>query len=69
MPQLDKEAVGFGLQLVSTLGTGIFAGGAFYINAVEHPARMEADMSTAVTAWKPSFLRAAALQVRFLPSE
>jgi len=57
---IDRATVGLGLKVLSTVTAGIFAGGALYINVVEHPARMEApDMATAVTSWKPSFTRAA----------
>ena len=64
MATLDKETIGFGLKLVSTFTSGMFAGCALYVNAVEHPARMTHDMTTAVTIWKPSYLRAIELNVR-----
>ena len=60
----DKDTVGLCLKGLSTITAGMFAGGALYINAVEHPARMEAtDMPTALMCWKPSFTRAAAMMV------
>ena len=62
---IDKAAVGIGLKCLSTVTAGLFAGGALYINIVEHPARMEAtDMKTALTCWKPSYTRAASIMVR-----
>ena len=62
---LDLAATGFGLKAFSTITAGMFAGGALYINLVEHPARMEAtDMPTALICWKPSYTRAARLMVR-----
>ena len=61
----DLATTGFGLKAFSTITAGMFAGGALYINLVEHPARMEAtDMSTALICWKPSYTRAARLMVR-----
>ncbi len=61
---LDRATIGLGLKVLSTATAGLFAGGALYINLVEHPARMESpDMPTAVTAWKPSFVRAANIWV------
>ena len=47
------------LKLTSTVGTGIIAGGAIYINIVEHPARMELDDSQSLhRQWRESFDRA-----------
>lgn len=47
------------LKLTSTVGTGIIAGGAIYINVVEHPARMELDDSQSLhRQWRESFDRA-----------
>eukprot|EP00794_Sanderia_malayensis_P000423 gene423-1059_t len=64
--ELDKATVGLGFKVLSTVTSGIFAGGALYINLVEHPARMEApDMAAAVTMWKPSFVRAASIWSKF----
>ncbi|XP_065057869.1 uncharacterized protein LOC135685743 [Rhopilema esculentum] len=63
---IDKAAVGLGLKCLSTVTAGLFAGGALYINLVEHPARMEAtDMKTALTCWKPSYTRAASIMSKF----
>ena len=60
----DQETVGLCLKGLSTITAGLFAGGALYINVVEHPARMEAtDMPTALSCWKPSYTRAAAIMV------
>ena len=65
MDKIDKEVAGLGLSLLSTASTALFAGGALYINRVEHPARMTHDPATAITIWKPSFLRAAKTQVSY----
>lgn len=60
----DQNKLGFGLKAISTVTAGLFAGGALYINVVEHPARMEAtEMPAALTSWKPSYTRAAATMV------
>jgi len=55
---VDKCCVVHSLKFISTLTSGIFAGGALYINLVESPARSTHDAETAVTIWKPSFIRA-----------
>jgi len=51
------------LKIFTTATAGLFAGGALYITLVENPARMTHDPSSAITQWKPSFVRAAPLQV------
>lgn len=58
----DKVHCGSVLKIVSTVGAGMFAGGAFYISAVESAARNTHDPPMAITMWKPSFLRAKAVQ-------
>ena len=40
----------------------LFAGAAVYINAAEHPARLECGTETAATVFGPSYRRAAAMQ-------
>jgi hypothetical protein len=50
-------------QLISLLATTLFASASFYVSFVEHPARMMSDTTTALTQWRPSFKRAAAMQI------
>ena len=50
-------------QLISLLATTLFASASFYVSFVEHPARMMRDPTTALTQWRPSFKRAAAMQI------
>ena len=50
-------------EIVATLACGVFAGAALYINLVEHPARLSCGVALAITEWKPSYERAAAMQV------
>jgi hypothetical protein len=50
------------LQFVATLCGAMFTGAAFYVNLVEHPARMSCDTKTAATVWVPSYQRAAVMQ-------
>jgi hypothetical protein len=40
----------------------LFAGAAFYVSAVEHPARMALDPKSALTQWKPGYERGALMQ-------
>lgn len=40
-----------------------FAGVAFYVNAVGHPARLELDNANALKQWKAMYARAAPMQV------
>lgn len=49
-------------EAVATLSAGLFAGAAIYINAVEHPARMECGTVLAATEFAPSYRRATYLQ-------
>lgn len=47
------------LKFASTVATGVIAGGAIYINLVEHPARMELDdVQSLHRQWRESFDRA-----------
>ena len=58
----DRGTVEFCLKGLSTITAGLFAGGALYVNAIEHPARMEAtNMPTALTCWNLSNTRAGAI--------
>jgi hypothetical protein len=50
------------LQILATLSAALFAGGAFYINFVEHPARLSLETDTALRHWRASFWRATFLQ-------
>lgn len=58
----DKASCGLALKVVSCVSTGLFAGGSMYISLVEAPARATHDAASAVTMWKPSFIRAQQLQ-------
>ncbi len=49
-------------EFLATFCTAIFAGAAVYINAVEHPARIECGTSLAATVFGPSYRRAAIMQ-------
>src|SRR4029453_18975887 len=49
-------------ELVAALCSGIFAGAAVYINLVEHPARLECGLATAVAQFRPSYRRATVMQ-------
>lgn len=50
------------LQGLATLSAAFFAGGAFYISPVEHPARMQAGIAVALAEFRPSYKRAAPWQ-------
>ena len=51
-----------GIALLATLSTGLFAGAAIYINAVEHPARLACGADLAVRQFGPSYRRATVMQ-------
>jgi len=51
------------LAVVATLATGLFAGAAVYITLVEHPARVGCGPAVAVREFRPSYRRAAVMQV------
>ena len=64
--KFDLVQSGSMLKVTSTICSGLFAGGALYITMVEQPARMTHDPVSAITQWKPSFVRAASLQVIYI---
>jgi uncharacterized membrane protein len=43
--------------------TGLFAGAALYVSLVEHPARMSCTLAVALAEFRPSYRRAAVMQV------
>jgi hypothetical protein len=49
--------------IVATLCSGLFAGAAIYINAVEHPARLSCGTELALCEFAPSYRRATVMQV------
>jgi hypothetical protein len=51
------------LLIIATVCSGIFAGAAIYINAVEHPARLSCGTELAVREFAPSYHRATVMQV------
>jgi anthrone oxygenase-like protein len=50
-------------ELIAIIACAFFAGIALYINLAEHPARMECGTELAATVFRPSYKRAAVLQV------
>jgi hypothetical protein len=53
------------LKIIALLTSGLFAGAALYVTAVEHPVRMSQGASIALQEFKQSFRRAAPLQAAF----
>lgn len=51
------------LDLLALLCTTAFAAIAAYISVVEHPARLAGDTGAALAQWRPSYKRAAVMQV------
>jgi hypothetical protein len=51
------------LAILATLATGLFAGAALYVSLVEHPARVDSGPAVAVRQFRPSYRRAAVMQV------
>lgn len=51
------------LELLATLCAGFFAGAAVYLTVVEHPARLECGPTLALREFRPSYRRAAVMQV------
>jgi hypothetical protein len=50
------------LKVIAVLSSGLFAGAALYITAVEHPARMSQGALFALQEFRPGYKRAAPLQ-------
>ena len=50
------------LKVIALLSSGLFAGAALYITAVEHPARISQGALIALQEFRPSYKRAAPLQ-------
>jgi len=50
------------IELVGVLACTSFAGAAFYVTAVEHPARMSCGTEIAAAEWAPSYKRATVMQ-------
>lgn len=51
------------LELIAILFTTVFTGICLYVAIVEHPARLATDTSAALAQWRPSYRRAAAMQI------
>jgi hypothetical protein len=51
------------LELLALLFTTAFAAVAVYIAVVEHPARLAGETGAALAQWRPSYKRAAVMQV------
>jgi hypothetical protein len=49
--------------VIAALSSALFAGGAVYINLVEHPARMSCGTEIALSEFAPSYQRATVVQV------
>jgi hypothetical protein len=52
----------FLFKVIAVLSSGLFAGAALYITAVDHPARMSQGALFALQEFRPSYKRAAPLQ-------
>jgi hypothetical protein len=50
-------------EMVALICTGLFAGAALYVSLVEHPARLACSTDVALAEWRPSYKRAAIMQV------
>jgi anthrone oxygenase-like protein len=50
-------------EIVALICTGLFAGAALYVSLVEHPARLACSTDVALAEWRPSYKRAAVMQV------
>jgi hypothetical protein len=55
-----------GLALLSAtlalVAAALFTGAAFYVSAVEHPARLKLDNAALLAEWKPSYARGTLMQ-------
>ncbi len=49
--------------ILAFICTALFAGAALYVSMVEHPARMASDLAVALAEFRPSYKRAAVMQV------
>jgi hypothetical protein len=50
-------------EIISFIFTALFAGAALYVSLVEHPARMSNTLGVALAEFRPSYKRAAVMQV------
>jgi len=50
-------------EILSFICTSLFAGAALYVSLVEHPARLACSLDVALAEWRPSYKRAAIMQV------
>ena len=50
-------------EIVSFICTALFAGAALYVSVVEHPARLACSADVALAEWRPSYKRAAVMQI------
>ena len=50
-------------EIVALVCTSLFAGAALYVSLVEHPARLVCSTDVALAEWRPSYKRAAVMQV------
>jgi hypothetical protein len=50
------------LEFIATFCAALFAGASWYINLVEHPARMSLGAAAALAEWAPSYHRASWMQ-------
>jgi len=50
-------------EILSLIFTGLFAGGTLFVSLVEQPARMASTTASGLEEWRPSYKRAAPLQI------
>src|SRR5689334_12967349 len=51
--------------ILTLLFTTLFFGASLYVSVVEQPARLACETNAALAQWRPSFKRAAAMQILF----
>jgi hypothetical protein len=51
--------------ILTLLFTSLFFGASLYVSVVEQPARLACQTDAALAQWRPSFKRAAAMQILF----